>query len=93
MRRRRFNHLLSELSLAVGAPIPRFQLWMELHEYGWDPELLTRDAAIAFCQAPVHTFLASRRLRLSARASRILRRRIAQYDASAREPEDHLAHH
>ena len=48
--RRRFDHLHTELSVALGVAIPHFGLWMELHECHIDPESVER-ASLLVCLA------------------------------------------
>ena len=48
MGRRRFDHLHSELSVAVGRLVSRYALWLQLRELGWDPEGLSRSQAVVF---------------------------------------------
>ena len=91
MRRRRFDHLAIELSLAVDRAVPRFALWTALHEGGADPEQLSRDAALAFCDAPLDRFLAGLGLALPAPARRRLRRRVARFDPRHPAPEEIFA--
>ena len=58
-----------EVSLATGERVPRYALWLKLHERGSNPEELTRNAAMAFCDGPLQTFLADRGLRPPPRAA------------------------
>ena len=91
MRRRRFDHLLVQLSLGADRAIPRYALWSSLRELGWDPEFLSREAAIAFCGGPVHAFLADRGLRLGERAARRLQKSVHRYDPRFPTPEEVFA--
>ncbi len=91
MRRRRFDHLAQELSLALDLAVPRFGLWTALRDAGFDPEELTRDGALAFSDGPLHRFLAGLGLRLAARPERRLRRRLARFDPSYPLPEEIFA--
>ena len=91
MDRRRFEHLVVELSLALDLLVPRYPLWLCLHECGFDPERLSRDHAIAFCDAPLARFLAANDLGLSPRAARRVRRRVARFDPDLPSPTDQLS--
>ncbi len=91
MRRRRFDHLVQELSLALDLAVPRFALWTALRDAGFDPEELSRDGALAFIDGPAHRFLADLGLRLAARSERRLRRRLARFDPSYPPPEEVFA--
>ena len=91
MRRRRFDHLAAELSVAVGALVPRYPLWLCVAERGDDPEHLSREAALAVCHEDLHAFLADFRLELSARAERRLLRSLERFDSSHASPSEHMA--
>lgn len=91
MSRRRFDHLVVEVSLAVGMRIPRYDLWLRFHELGCDPEALTPQMAAAFCDGPLHGFLAEFGLHLDRRARRRLMRAIERYDPTIPSPEERLA--
>ena len=91
MRRRRFDHLVQELSLALDLAIPRFALWTALRNEGFDPEELSREGALAFLDGPLEHFLEELGLRLPARPQRRLRRRMARYDPSYAAPEEVFA--
>ena len=86
MGRRRFDHLVAELSEALGVWVARYDLWLAMHELGYDPELLTRDSAMAFCDGPLRRFLHTRGLHLSARSARRLRRSVGRFDPAAPSP-------
>jgi len=88
VRRRRFNHLFMELSVAVGRPVPRFDLWLALQERGSDPELLSRCDAIAFCDDQLQQWLQLRGLHLEKRKWRRLRRALERFDARHPTPEE-----
>lgn len=91
MGRSRFDHLATEVSVAVGARIPRYPLWLRIHEAGDDPEALTREAAVAFCEGPLLHFLLDHGYWLSARARRRLVREVARFDPSRSTPEEIFA--
>ena len=88
MRRRRFDHLATELAVAVRAPIPRYALWMRLHDQGLDPEALTRAQALGFCKASARRFATEQGLRLGMRAHRRLLREIEVFDPERVAPAD-----
>jgi hypothetical protein len=89
--RRRFNHLILEISLAAEQRISRYGLWLQLHELGWNPEALSRQAALSFCDGPLATFLANRGINLRPRAARRLRRAVARFDPSVLTPDERMA--
>jgi hypothetical protein len=77
--------------MALGVAVPRFDLWMELHEWNMDPERLTREEAIAFCEGPLASFLHVRGLFLRPRAFRRLCRNIAKYNPTIPTPYERFA--
>jgi hypothetical protein len=89
--RRRFDHLVLEISLAAGVRIPRYDLWLRLHELGADPESLSADGALEFCSGPLAGFLAEFGLTLGPRTRRRLCRNIARYDPDLPTPDERLA--
>ena len=91
MARRRFDHLALEISVAVGQRIPRYPLWLRLHEFGWNPERLSRQCAIAFCGAPLTRFLADHGLAVRPRARRRLERNLRRYDPDIPTPYERMA--
>lgn len=91
MGRRRFEHLVMELSLAVEQTIPRYRLWLRLHDFGWDPENLELEHAVAFCKGPLKIFLAESGLQMSARASRHMRKEVGRFDPNILTPYDRMA--
>jgi hypothetical protein len=80
--RRRFDHLVEQISLAARRSVPRYRLWLRLHELGWDPERLTRQAVLAFCDGPLVDFLADRGLVLDLHDLRRIRRAVSRFDPS-----------
>ncbi len=91
MGRSRFDHLAIEVSVAVGRAIPRYPLWLQLHENGADPEALSRDAAIDFCEGPLQHFLADLGFWLSLREKRQLLKGVTRFDPEQPSPADRLA--
>jgi hypothetical protein len=86
VQRKRFDHLLVELSVSVGRVVPRYALWLLLQELGHDPELLSREAVLAFLDEQLEAFLAEHDLGLSAREDRRLRRSLERYDPAYPTP-------
>lgn len=91
MPRTRFDHLAAEVSVAVGALIPRYPLWLRLHELGADPEALSRQQAVDFCRGPLIHFLVDRGYWLSPRARRRLVRTVERFDPDRPTPADRLS--
>jgi hypothetical protein len=86
VRRRLFDHLATEFAVAVRSPIPRYALWLQLHDQGLDPESLTRAQAVGFCKASLRRFAADQGLRLGIRAHRRLLREIQGFDPERESP-------
>jgi hypothetical protein len=88
--RRRFDHLVAEISVAAGIRIPRYDLWLWIHDHGSDPEAMSARATVSFCDGPLSNFLAERDLALSPRARRRLLRAVGRYDPDVPSPEELL---
>jgi len=86
MARRRFDHLVVEISVAVSRVIPRYALWLRLGELGTPPEHLARTAALTFCDEHLEDFLEEQGLSISPRAMRRLRQAILRFDARQPTP-------
>ena len=91
MQRRRFDHLFVEISLAVGRHLPRYPLWLTLKELGMEPEQLSREAAIEFCDRHLTAFVARCGDHLSPRQLRRLQRAVARYDPEIPTPYERMA--
>lgn len=91
VRRRRFDRLVIELSVELGEAVPRFPLWIFVHEQGLDPERLGRDELLGLCDGPLQRFLADRGRALPPRAERRLARRLARFDPRHPAPEEIFA--
>ncbi len=90
MGRRRFEHLVAELSVAIGQVVPRYALWLQLRELGWMPEHLTREAVIAFHDVHLARFLSDHRLVITPRAERKLRRSLRRFDSRHPTPYERM---
>ena len=88
MRRERFNHLFVELSVLAGAPVPRYALWLRLHELGLEPETLSSRQVRWFCDRHLEDFLAEYGLELSRRARRKLLRVLTRGDPIPPAPDE-----
>jgi hypothetical protein len=86
LARRRFDHLVLELSLALAVRVPRLALYLAAARYAESGARLAE-----FCGAPLDGFLAEQRLApLAPRARERLRRRVARFDPRWRTPEEIL---
>jgi hypothetical protein len=86
--RKLFNHLFVELSVSIGKRVPRYALWLELHDLGWDPESLHVAEALAFCDGPMEGFLTDRGMKISQRARNRLRKELARFDPTRPLPQE-----
>ena len=90
-RRRGFDHLVVEISVAVGRCVPRYPLWLRLHALGYDPERLDRASAIAFCGAPLEGFLVEYGVCLRQRELSRVRRSVRLFDPDFPTPYERMA--
>ncbi len=88
--RKLFNHLFVELSVSIGKRVPRYALWLELHDLGWNPESLRVAEALTFCDGPMEGFLTDRGLKISRRARKRLRGELAKFDPTRPLPQEIL---
>jgi len=91
VKRRRFDHLMLELSLAANQNVPRYPLWLAFKEAGANPDLLSRDAVLAFCDEHLPGVLARLGVILSPRQARRLRRIVARFDPALPTPYERMA--
>jgi hypothetical protein len=84
--RRRFEHLVEELSVLAGQLVPRYALWLRLHQRGLDPERLGREQLLGFCRWELDAFLHEHGIQLSERDAQKLRRAVARHDPAVRTP-------
>jgi hypothetical protein len=89
--RRRFDHFFAELCVAVSRLLPRYELWLALHDEGLDPERVGGEGLLSFLGEPLDAFLAEQDLELPQRARRRLARTIAAFDPSVRTPDEQIA--
>jgi hypothetical protein len=90
-QRRGFDLLYAEVSVAVGACIPRYPLWLRLHALGYDPERLDRESMTAICGEPLEAFLFEYGVYLPKRELLSLRRRMRLFDPSVPTPYERMA--
>lgn len=90
MQRRYFEHLYSEICVAVNRRISRYDLWLLVWEGGGDPDELTRLQAGYFVENNLSGLLAEEGLSLGHRARQRLERRILRFDPHHPTPEEWL---
>ena len=91
MSRRRFEHLVVEISLAVEQVIPRYRLWLRMHDLGWNPEDLGLEQALSFCDDHLGIFLAESGFKMSSRSIRRLRKEVGRFDPNVLTPYERVA--
>jgi len=89
--RRRFEHIVVELSLAVEQNIPRYRLWLRMHDLGWNPEDLGLEQALEFCDRHLRIFLAESGLKMTSRSVRRLRKEVGRFDPNVLTPFERMA--
>jgi hypothetical protein len=91
LQRRRFDHLTVEISLALDRNLPRYPLWLAFKELGLDPDYLTRETVIEFCDEHLSDFLAQLGHSLPPRKLRRLQRAVARFDPELLTPYERMA--
>jgi len=91
VQRRRFDHLMIELSVALDRNLPRYPLWLTFKELGADPEDLSRENVIEFCDEHLGEILAHLGHTLTPRQVRRLRRTVARFDPDVPTPYERMA--
>jgi hypothetical protein len=86
--RRRFEFLHIELSVAVGAVVPRYGLWLFLRARGSDPEQLGRKSTLAFLEHDLDDFLEPNGMCIHPRERRRLTTRMKRFDPRHATPEE-----
>ena len=89
--RRRFDHFHAEFSVRVGNLLPRYPLWLSIHELGFDPDTASAHDLVDFLDFSAPSFLWDHLgLRLSERQWRRMRRATLRFDPERRQPDDVL---
>ena len=91
MGRRYFEHLYTEICVALGRRVPRYDLWLLVWEAGADPSELTRDHARIFLEIQLPTLLAEEGAFLDRKALRRLEKRVLNFDPRHPTPEERFA--
>jgi hypothetical protein len=90
VRRRRFNHLIAELSELADRPVDRYALWLRLHELGLQPETLSHLQVLRFCDRHLEGFLSDQGLTISRRGRRKLLRILTRDEPIPPVPDESL---
>ena len=91
VERRWFNHLFTELSVASGQIVPRYELWLRIGDLGVDPARLERGDVFSFCDEHLPAFLSEHQLAMSKRSHRKLLQSLRSFDPAQLSPEEHMA--
>ena len=78
------------ISVAAGIRVPRYALWLELHDLGWNPDAMTTEQALAFVDGAMQSFLGQRGLAVTPRAFRRLRKLIVRFNPDHPTPYEHF---
>ena len=91
MKRRRFDHMVVELSVAVDRWVARYALWQAVKDAGYDPECWSGPEAERFCTLELPRWL--RRSGHTVPEARLQRlaRSVARFDPALLTPEEHFA--
>ena len=91
MNRRRFDHLVVELSVLLDRWVARFALWQAVQEAGYDPERWSGSEAERFCTVDLPRWL--RRQGHTVPEARLARlaRSVARFEPALLTPEEHFA--
>jgi hypothetical protein len=90
MRQRYFEHVYTEICVAVDHRISRYNLWLLVRESGGDPDELTHPQARHFVENNLSGILTEEGMSLSRRGRRQLERRILRFDPHHPTPEEWL---
>lgn len=90
MSRRYFEHLYTEICVAVNRRVSRYGLWLLVWEAGGDPDDLTREQARVFVEHHLSSLLSEEGLRLEGRPRKRLEKSILRFDPRYPTPEEWL---
>jgi hypothetical protein len=91
MKRRRFDHLVVELSVALDRWVARYALWQAVKEAGYDPESWSGPEAQRFCTIELPRWLRRSGQTVSEARLQKLARSVARFDPALLTPEEHFA--
>jgi hypothetical protein len=90
VKRRRFNHLFEELSVALDQLAPRYALWLHMGEVGLDPDRLSGGDVESYCHLHLTGFLEAHDLTLAPRLRRRFERTVIRFDPARPTPYEHM---
>jgi hypothetical protein len=88
MPRRYFEHLYTEICVAVNRRVSHYDLWLLVWESGGDPDQLDREHARRFVENNLQAFLVEENVHLTPRKVRRLENRILRFDPRHPTPEE-----
>ena len=91
MGRRRFDHLVVLLSLALDRSLSRYSLWQAVRDAGLDPEAWSGPEAQRFCTLELPRWLRQQGFSLAEPRRERLARSMARLDPNQLTPEEHFA--
>lgn len=91
MKRRRFDHMVVELSVALDRWVARYALWQAVKDAGYDPECWSGPEAERFCTLELPRWLRRSGHALPEPRLEKLARSVARFDPVLLTPEEHFA--
>jgi hypothetical protein len=88
MPKRYFDHVYSEISVAAGRRVSRYDLWLAVWSAGEDPDDLDQEQVRCFLDFELDDFLREEGLRLDGRARKRLEKRLLRFNPDAPTPEE-----
>jgi hypothetical protein len=88
MPNRYFDHIYSEISVAVGRRVSRYDLWLAIWNAGGNPDDLNPKQVRAFLDDELTDFLSEEGFTLDGRARRRLEKRLLGFDPHYPTPEE-----
>jgi hypothetical protein len=88
MERRAFDHLYAEISVFVGRPISRYDLWLAVWNHGGDPDELSRESVRRFVAEGLSAVLREEGVTSSPRSRRTLVSALLAFDPRFPTPEE-----
>ena len=80
MPKRYFEHVYSEISVAVGRRVSRYDLWLAIWSAGEDPDDLSQKQVRCFLDSELDDFLREEGIALDGRARRQLEKRVLRFN-------------
>jgi hypothetical protein len=91
MRRRRFDHLVAELSVLLDRWVARYSLWQAVKDFGYDPESWSGVEAERFCTRELPRWLRNHGHAVAEHRLAKLSKKLARFEPGLTTPEEHFA--